>query len=107
WTDAPVEELPARIATYQWSVRGAFTRDSWALELAVLWRGDAVGIQALAARDFAVCGSVSTGSWLGLVHQGRGIGTQMRQVACAFAFDHLGARQVTSSAFTDNAASLR
>ncbi|MDP9823783.1 GNAT family N-acetyltransferase [Nocardioides massiliensis] len=107
WTDAPAEELPTRIATYQWSVRAAFAPESWALELAVLWRGEVIGIQAVAARDFAVCGSVSTGSWLGRAHQGQGIGTRMRQVACAFAFDHLGARQVTSSAFADNAASLR
>ena len=47
-----------------------------------------------------------TGSWLGLAHQGKGIGTVMRRAICAFAFDHLDAEEVTSGAFTDNAASL-
>ena len=39
-------------------------------------------------------------------HQGRGIGTAMRQVMCAFVFDHLDAVEITSGAFTDNPASL-
>lgn len=107
WSDAPAAELPARIATYQWGVRASFGPPAWALELAVLWRGEPVGIQALAARDFGVCRSASTGSWLGRAFQGRGIGTRMRQVACAFAFDQLEAREVTSCAFADNPASLR
>ena len=47
-----------------------------------------------------------TGSWLGREFQGRGIGTAMRQVICAFAFDHLDAEEVTSGAFLDNPASL-
>ena len=38
--------------------------------------------------------------------QGRGIGTAMRQVLCAFAFDHLDAEYMLSGAFTDNPASL-
>ena len=45
-------------------------------------------------------------SWLGRGFQGRGIGTAMRRVICAFAFDHLDAEQVTSGAFSDNPASL-
>lgn len=47
-----------------------------------------------------------TGSWLGMKHQGRGIGTLMRQALCAFMFDHLGAVEVTSAAFVDNPRSL-
>ncbi|GGR41642.1 GNAT superfamily N-acetyltransferase [Nocardioides luteus] len=47
-----------------------------------------------------------TGAWLGRAHQGRGIGAAMRQVLCAFAFDHLDATEVTSGAFTDNPAAL-
>jgi len=47
-----------------------------------------------------------TGSWLGRRFQGRGIGTAMRQVICAFLIDHLDAEYITSCAFTDNPASL-
>lgn len=41
-----------------------------------------------------------------LAGQGQGLGTRMRQTACALAFDHLGAERVTSSAFADNPSSL-
>ena len=47
-----------------------------------------------------------TGSWLSRRFQGRGIGTAMRQVICAFLIDHLDAEYTTSSAFTDTPASL-
>ena len=50
---------------------------------------------------------MQTGSWLGLRHQGRGIGTEMRAAVLSFAFDHLGAVRARSAAFVDNPASLR
>ena len=40
--------------------------------------------------------TAETGSWLGQSYQGRGIGTRMRRAVCAFAFDHLGAVELTS-----------
>jgi len=49
--------------------------------------------------------TTETGSWLARRFQGRGIGTAMRQIIAAFAFDHLDARHVTSAAFSDNVAS--
>ncbi len=59
----------------------------------------------LGARDFGVVREVLTGSWLGLRHQGRGIGTEMRAAVLAFAFDHLHATRARSAAFADNTAS--
>ncbi len=50
---------------------------------------------------------IDTGSWIGLRHQGRGIGTEMRAAVLQWAFDHLGATQARSAAFVDNVASLR
>jgi RimJ/RimL family protein N-acetyltransferase len=50
--------------------------------------------------------SGETGSWLGRAHQGKGIGTAMRQVICSFLFDHLDAAEIESAAFMDNPASL-
>jgi hypothetical protein len=50
--------------------------------------------------------TAETGSWLSRRFQGKGIGTAMRQVICAFAFDCLDAEQITSAAYTDNPASL-
>jgi RimJ/RimL family protein N-acetyltransferase len=49
---------------------------------------------------------MKSGSWLGREFQGRGIGTAMRKVICAFVFDHLDAQFITSGAYTDNPASL-
>jgi RimJ/RimL family protein N-acetyltransferase len=63
-------------------------------------------MQSLGSVDFAVTRTAETGSWLGRRFQGRGIGTRMRRVVCAFAFDGLSAAEVTSSAFLDNPASL-
>lgn len=65
-----------------------------------------MGCQGLETSDYLVTRTGETGSWLSLAHQGRGIGTAMRQAICAFAFDHLEAQQITSGAFTDNPASL-
>ena len=69
--------------------------------------GRVVGTQELGATEFAVIREVATGSWLGLRHQGRGIGTEMRAAVLMFAFDALGATRARSAAFVDNPASLR
>ncbi|MER5742636.1 GNAT family protein [Streptomyces sp. NPDC059913] len=106
WTDAPPAGR-AR-ATFQhvlhtvadWSPR------NWTLGLAVLHEGRAIGRQDLTAKDFAITGEVASGSWLGLAHQGRGLGTEMRAAVLHLAFAGLGARSAVSAAMTDNARSL-
>ncbi|MFD9906794.1 GNAT family N-acetyltransferase, partial [Streptomyces sp. NPDC059063] len=82
-------------------------RDAWALSLAVWCEGVVVGRQDITANDFAVTREVETGSWLGLAHHGRGIGTEMRAAALHLAFAGLGARGARSAAMRDNAGSLR
>lgn len=106
WTLAPAERLPAELVRYYSSVRAGFRPESFDLLFAVRVGGVLVGTQGLHARQFAVTRTVETGSWLGLAHQGQGIGTRMRRAICAYAFDHLGAAEVTSGAFLDNPASL-
>lgn len=105
WSLAPADELPQRFAQFHWGQRASFGPESWSADLAVLWDGELVGVQGLLARGYLVTRTAETGSWLGRAHQGKGIGTAMRQVMCAFAFDHLDAEYVTSGAFTDNPAS--
>lgn len=107
WTLAPLEELPLNYLQWWAGQLSTFSRDAWTLDLAVLWHGEVVGCQGVATRDFLTLRYGETGSWLGRGHQGRGIGTAMRQAWCAFLFDHLGFEFITSSAFTDNPASLR
>ncbi len=82
------------------------TPQQWLLGFLVLQDGQPVGRQNLKASDFLVTKQVSSGSWLGMAHQGRGIGTRMRAMTLCLAFDHLGAEVATSSAFADNPASL-
>ena len=106
WTDAPPELLPLRFAQYHWGTRASFSADAWSLNLVVRWGGEVVGTQGATALRYLVTRTAETGSWLGRDHQGRGIGTLMRQAMCAFLFDHLDAQEITSAAFIDNPASL-
>ncbi|MBK8460661.1 MAG: GNAT family N-acetyltransferase [Micropruina sp.] len=105
WTDAPDDELPLNYLQWWWQSMATFRRNSWNLDLAVLWEGEVVGVQGVATRDFLVTRTGETGSWLGAAHQGKGIGTAMRRAFCAFLFDHLEFSEITSAAFADNAAS--
>lgn len=106
WTEAPAGELARNTAAYHWRCRAEFSVDSWNLELGTWYDGALVGAQGFGTRSYLVTRTGETGSWLGLSHQGKGIGTLMRQVMCAFVFDHLEAAEVTSAAFLDNPASL-
>ncbi|MFF2534866.1 GNAT family N-acetyltransferase [Streptomyces cyaneofuscatus] len=106
WTDGEPDEVGR--ATYQ-HVLGTiagWTPQDWHLSLAVLHGGKVVGRQDVMGREFGVRREVMTGSWLGLPHQGQGIGTEMRAAALHLAFEGLGARYAVSDARTDNAGSL-
>ncbi|MFE5997186.1 GNAT family N-acetyltransferase [Streptomyces sp. NPDC056454] len=106
WTDGEPDEVGR--ATYQHvlgTIAGWSPRD-WHLSLAVLHEGKVVGRQDVMGREFGVRREALTGSWLGLPHQGQGIGTEMRAAALHLAFDGLGARYAVSEARTDNAGSL-
>lgn len=106
WTDVPPEELPLNFAQYHWRTRADFSPSSWVLNLGVWWQGELVGVQGVTTSNFVVRRTGETGSWLGAEHQGRGLGTVMRQVMCVLLFDHLAFTEITSGAFVDNPASL-
>jgi RimJ/RimL family protein N-acetyltransferase len=107
WTDAGPPELARGVVQHHWSVRAALTPERWTVNFLVRLDGRVIGLQGLGSGEFAVTREVRTGSWIGLRHQGRGIGTEMRAAVLTFAFDHLGAARARSAAFTDNPASLR
>ena len=106
WTDVPAADLPLNFAQYHWRTRADFSPASWVLNLGVWFEGELVGVQGVTTSNFVVRRTGETGSWLGAAHQGRGLGTVMRQVMCVLLFDHLGFSQITSGAFADNPASL-
>ena len=107
WTDADPRFLGRGVLQYFWSERARLSPDSWKVHFLVRLDGRVIGTQGLSGDDFAITREVGTGSWLGLRHQGRGFGTEMRAAALQLAFDHLGATTARSDAFADNVASHR
>jgi len=107
WTDADPRYLGRGTLQYFWQQRSALAPQDWNVHFLVRRTGRVLGIQALHGRQFGITREVGTGSWLGMAHQGHGVGTEMRAAVLMFAFDHLGARCARSSAFVDNAASNR
>ena len=106
WSLKSADEMPQSVAQYHWGNRARFSPDQWGMDLAVFFDGELVGSQGFSSRDFRITRVGETGSWLGREFQGRGIGTAMRKVICAFVFDYLDAQLITSGAYTDNPASL-
>jgi RimJ/RimL family protein N-acetyltransferase len=105
WTDLPPAERARSVMQYHWRTLADWTVQHWELQLAVFLGGVVVGTQSVGARDFAILREVSTGSWLGRRHQGRGIGTEMRAAVLHLAFAGLDAQSAVTAALTDNAAS--
>ena len=105
WTLRPADSFHREYLQHHWGVRAGFGPAKWSLDLAVRYEGELVGTQGVSTEDFLLTRTGETGSWLGSRYQGRGIGTRMRQTICAFLFDHLGFEEITSAAFSDNAAS--
>ena len=85
-----------------WRQLGAWSASAWRLGLGVFLDEQPLGIVTLRARDFPVVREVTTSSWLGLEHQGRGYGTEARVGLLALAFDHLGADAALTEVFQDN-----
>jgi len=106
WTDGEPDEVGRASYQHVLGTIAGWTPQDWHLSLAVLHGGKVVGRQDVMGREFGVRREVMTGSWLGLPHQGQGIGTEMRAAALHLAFEGLGARYAVSDARTDNAGSL-
>ena len=104
WTDDLNREL---FVGYHHHLRDTWRPEAWKIDLGVWANGELVGVQGIGADDFAAKWTVATGSWLGIRHQRRGIGTEMRAAVLELAFRHLGAEAVTSGAFDSNLASRR
>ncbi|MDA2806494.1 GNAT family N-acetyltransferase [Nocardiopsis suaedae] len=107
WTDAPPGERARSVLTHFWKTLSEWRPDSWALQLTVFLDGAPIGIQEVASTDFAVTREVSTGSWLGLAHQGRGLGKEMRSAVLHLAFAELGAESARTSVLDGSTASRK
>jgi RimJ/RimL family protein N-acetyltransferase len=102
WTDAAPVDMVRDGMKYHWGIRAKCVPENWEVSFLVRHEGRVIGSQNLRATDFAVTRNVDSGSWIGLRHQGNGLGTEMRAAVLMLAFDHLGATAARSSAFHDN-----
>lgn len=106
WTEGTADERSQMVLRDHWSQFDSWQPTDWCLGLGVFLNSEEpVGMVNLRARHFGVLREVSTSSWLGLEHQGHGIGTEARTGLLALAFDHLGASDATTEVFPDNHAS--
>lgn len=106
WTLAEPPALQRGTLQFVWQTRSALRPDDWQLPLVALVEGRPVGMQDVLASEFPRLRVVSSGSWLGRAHQGRGLGKEMRAAMLHLAFAGLGAERAESGARVDNAASL-
>ena len=90
-----------------WRGRGTVTADFWRLYFVVMLDGEPVGMQDLIGLDFATFGTVTSFSWLAPTARRRGLGREMRAALLHLAFEGFGAKEASSEAFVDNAASNR
>ncbi|MFI5259019.1 MAG: GNAT family N-acetyltransferase [Candidatus Limnocylindrales bacterium] len=107
WHKLPSPAFERQFLLHWWAVRGGWNPSKWALGLAVLHDGRAIGLQELIGTDFAVRRTILSGSWLGREFQGHGLGTEARAAILALAFDGLGAEMAESGYLEGNAASAR
>ena len=106
WTDVGPPRRQRESLQWWWSRRAHWRPEDWSFTGAVFVGGRAVGVQDIAATDFAARRVVSSGSWLGRAHQGQGFGKEMRAAILHLAFEGLGAQEAHTGAFADNASSL-
>jgi len=106
WSAAPPPQLQRDALRHYWEVRAAVRPERWTIEMAVLHDGEVIGAGGLGGADFALLRTLETGSWLGRAFQGKGFGTEFRACLVHLAFAGLGAAEVTTGAWSDNAPSL-
>lgn len=106
WTQKDPAQRRLDSIQYLWNLRATVRPEEWQLPLAVFEGDRLVGSQDVEAKNFQKLGVVSSGSYLRLEAQGRGIGTRMRQMMLVLAFDHLGAVRAESAAIVGNESSL-
>lgn len=100
WPGLPPRDRARALMQRHWRHRGDWSEDDWSLDLAVFADGQVVGQQEISARDYGILREVSTFSWLGVRHHGRGIGTEMRAAVLHLAFAGLGATDAVSGLST-------
>jgi len=88
WTAGDPQDRARFVLQEHWSQLGTWNASAWRLGLGVFLGEQPLGIVTLRARDFLVVREVTTSSWLGLPHHGKGYGTEACAGLLTLAFDH-------------------
>ena len=102
WTAGDPQDRARFVLQEHWSQLGTWNASAWRLGLGVFLDEQPLGIVTLRARDFPVVREVTTSSWLGLPHHGKGYGTEARAGLLTLTFDYLGADAALTEVFRDN-----
>jgi RimJ/RimL family protein N-acetyltransferase len=106
WHEEPEDIRPLHSARFYWQQRASFLPEEWHLMFVVRRDDEVLGVQDLfTTSDFRQTRSLETASWLALPYHHQGVGTLMRQMVASFAFDQLGATELTSCYLDGNLAS--
>lgn len=105
WTDADPATVARGTALWYHRAIGRWEEDSWTLPFYVFHEGRPIGVQDVKGARFATTREVSTGSWIGRVHQGKGLGKEMRAAVLHFAFAGIDAATAVSGSYIGNDAS--
>lgn len=106
WTEFPSPKLEQQALQHYWGVRANWSPDNWSCMFVTIHEGEVIGTQDFFAKQFRIVRGVSSGSWLGRAHQGKGFGKEQRAAMLHLAFEGLGALRADSAAREDNAPSL-
>ncbi|MGZ4681227.1 MAG: GNAT family N-acetyltransferase [Acidimicrobiales bacterium] len=102
WTLEPDGERQRHSMQHYWRCWSSWTPDAWQLPFSVWVDGTLVGVQEMIGHSFTVTRTFETGSWLGLAHQGQGLGKEMRAAVLHFGFAGLGALRADTGAIEGN-----
>ena len=103
----PAAPRPLHLLRTYWRDQTRWRQDSWTLHLVASYDGRPVGMQTMEGERFAEERTIDSSSWVAADDRGRGLGRAMRTAMLTLAFDGLGAHLAVTSAWSDNAASLR
>jgi RimJ/RimL family protein N-acetyltransferase len=106
WSRGTPDERRRSVLQWHWRCRGEWTPAKWSWSGVAVVDGRVVGTQGMGAEDYGVTRTAETGSWLGVAHQGQGLGKEMRAAILHLLFVGLDASRATTGAFDDNPPSL-
>lgn len=106
WTRVPSPHQERNTLQFMWQQRLTLQGDVPSLTMVTVVDGEIIGTQGLMTAGWKGTRTIETGSWLGLAHQGQGLGKEMRRAALHLIFDGFDAERAVTAAYADNPSSI-